>query len=350
MSEGKILVIDDEDRDLSIIRNALIDYDVTMVKGSAEAISYVRKTYFDAVILKVAMPDMPGSLVIKEIKQIDPESVFIPIIDGSTIDSLEDILRLGVIDYIKKDDDLDVNNIFFAARRAISLRHLKNSIKALEERNLMLNKQKNLLETRITESTRNVTQLYKDLQDAYMRAIKALAQAIDARDHYTHSHSENVTRYAVIISQEMRLSFSQVEEIRQACELHDLGKIGVSDEILSKPDKLTDSEREQIKLHASKGADILSALEHIKGVAELVRQHHERYDGKGYPDGRKGNQIPLGARIITIADSYDAMTSARSYRKIPLTKQEAIEEIKMNSGTQFDPQVVDAFLKVVDKF
>ena len=350
MSQGRILVINDDDSELKTVKNALVDYDVVMVKGSAEAIFEARSSYFDVVIVKVAMPDMPGKLLMKEIKQIDPDCIFVPIVEASTIDAFEDILRLGVDDYINKDTSLKVGDIFFAVHRAITLRHLKNSFRALEERYTMVSRQRNLLETRITESTRNVVQLYKDLQDSYMRAIKALAHAIDARDHFTHKHSENVTHYAVMIAEETHLPFSQVEEIRQACELHDLGKIGVSDEILSKPGKLTDDEWEKIRLHSIKGAEILGALEHIKGVAELVRQHHERYDGKGYPDGRKGEQILIGARIISVADTYEAMTSPRSYRKEPLTKEQAVEEIKHNSGTQFDPRVVEVFLKVVNKF
>jgi putative nucleotidyltransferase with HDIG domain len=182
-----------------------------------------------------------------------------------------------------------------------------------------------------------------------MRTIKALAQTIDARDHYTHSHSENVARYAVAIAEEMNFSTNDIETIREACELHDIGKIGIGDTILSKPAELSPDERDLIKLHPETAVKILEPLNFLGAVIDLVRQHHEHYDGSGYPGGRKGEDIAIGARVIHLADAYDAMISARSYRKIPLTKEEAIYEIKKNNGTQFDPKVVDAFLKIVDK-
>jgi putative nucleotidyltransferase with HDIG domain len=207
-----------------------------------------------------------------------------------------------------------------------------------------------MLARRIEESTRNLTQLYEDLRDTYMRTIKALAQAIDARDHYTHSHSENVNRYANIIASQMNLDTSKIEELTDACQLHDLGKIGIHDYILTKPGELTPEEFEEVKLHALKGAQILEPLTFLEGVIRIVKQHHERYDGKGYPLGLKRDQIDIGARIMAVADAYDAMTSARPYRTQPLTKEEATEEIKKESRKQFDPEVVDVFLEVVDRF
>src|SRR3989338_8747486 len=181
------------------------------------------------------------------------------------------------------------------------------------------------------------------------RPKKVLPRAIEARDHYTRSHSENVARFAVAIANEMKLSVKQVETIREACELHDLGKIGIEDSILSKPSSLTNEEWEQMKRHPAIGAQILEPLTFLNDVIELVRQHHEHYDGTGYPQGRRGEDILLGARIIHLADAYEAMRSARSYRKVPLTQLEATEEIKRNSGIQFDPKVVEAFLKIADR-
>lgn len=190
--------------------------------------------------------------------------------------------------------------------------------------------------------------LFKSLQDVYLRTIDALTSAIDAKDHYTLSHSKKVTEYAVAIAEEMRLTAPQVEIIRRACQLHDLGKIGIHDYILTKPSKLTPKEWEEIKLHSLKGAEILEPLTFLNGVIELVRQHHEHYDGKGYPHRYKGEEIKLGARIMAVADAFDAMTTERPYRKAKSIK-EAIEEIKRYCGTQFDPQVVEAFLRVIEK-
>ena len=190
--------------------------------------------------------------------------------------------------------------------------------------------------------------LYKNLQEVYIRTIKALTLAIDAKDHYTEAHSEHVTTYAVDIARELGLGLMEIEAIKEASQLHDLGKIGVHDYILIKPEKLTPQEWEEIKLHALKGAEILEPLGFKKEVTELIKQHHERYDGKGYPQGYKADEIALGARIMTAADAYDAMITKRPYRKA-YSKKEAVEELKKNSGSQFDPRVINAFLKVLEK-
>ena len=189
--------------------------------------------------------------------------------------------------------------------------------------------------------------LFTSLQDNYIRTVMALTSAIDAKDHYTKSHSEHVCQYAVSIARELGLSEKQIEDIREACRLHDLGKIGVPDDILTKTGKLTPEEWAQIKLHSIKSADILRPLTFLNGVIEIVEQHHERYDGKGYPFGLKGEDIIIGARILAICDSFDAMTTDRPYRKA-LSFEESVAELKKCSGTQFDPQVVEAFLRVLE--
>ena len=222
-------------------------------------------------------------------------------------------------------------------------------VQGLVERNSALEKQNTLLSKRVEESAVTLARLYEDLRSTYMRTIRVLAQAIDARDHYTSSHSRNVARYSAAIANELGLSARQIEDISDACELHDLGKIGVEDSVLTKTSKLTAQEWEQIKKHPSIGAKILEPLTFLSAVIELVRQHHENYDGTGYPEGRKGDDIIMGARIIRLADAYEAMRSARSYRQTPLTKEAAIAEIKRSSGTQFDPRVVTAFLRIADK-
>ena len=190
--------------------------------------------------------------------------------------------------------------------------------------------------------------LYKSQHEIYMRTIRALASAIDAKDHYTKAHSEQVTGYAVAIAEELGLPSSEIETIKEAAQLHDLGKIGIHDYILTKSEQLTPQEWEKVKLHALKGAQILEPLGFMKGAITLIKQHHERYDGQGYPHGYKAKEIALGARIMAVADAYDAMVSERPYRKA-YSKKGAIEELKKNSGTQFDPQVLKAFLKVLKK-
>ncbi|MCK4241910.1 MAG: GAF domain-containing protein, partial [Candidatus Atribacteria bacterium] len=194
----------------------------------------------------------------------------------------------------------------------------------------------------------NNAKLFSSLEKTYINTMVALTSAIDAKDHYTKSHSEHITRYAVAIANEMGLSQAEIEEIKQASQLHDLGKIGIHNYILTKPSNLTEEEWDEVKLHSSKGAGILEPLIFSRGVIDLVRQHHERIDGKGYPYGLKDDEIKLGARIIAVADSFDAMSTEKPYRKA-LSKHDIIEELKRNKGTQFDPKVVEAFLKVLKK-
>jgi putative nucleotidyltransferase with HDIG domain len=212
-----------------------------------------------------------------------------------------------------------------------------------------LQKQNILLAKRIEESAKNLSRLYEDLRSVYMRTIRVLAQAIDARDHYTHDHSENVAKYSVAIGHRLGLSIKEIEMIRDAAELHDLGKIGIEDAVLMKPSALSNDEWQLIRLHPQMGAQILEPLTFLSDVIEMVRQHHEHYDGTGYPSGKKAEEILVGARIIHLADAFEAMTSARSYRKVPLTKDQAISEIRKYANTQFDPKVVEAFLQVVDE-
>ncbi len=190
--------------------------------------------------------------------------------------------------------------------------------------------------------------LYKNLQNVYMSAISSLVSAIDAKDYYTRGHSENVRKYAVAIAEELGIGNNELESISIAANLHDLGKIGIHDYILTKPGKLTTQEWKEMKQHTVKGVAILEPLNFLNGIIELVRQHHERYNGNGYPDGIKGEDIRLGARIISVADAFDAMLSERPYRKA-FSVDGAINELRENSGFQFDPRIVDAFLKVLEK-
>jgi len=179
-----------------------------------------------------------------------------------------------------------------------------------------------------------------------MRTINSLVSAIDFKDKQTKNHSDNVKHYAAAIAKEMGLSQKQINIIKEACQVHDLGKIGVHDNILTKPGKLTESEFNEMKLHALAGAVILKPFHFLDKVVKIVRQHHERYDGTGYPDGIKGEKIDIGARIMSVADSFDAMTSLRPYREV-VSKEEALIELENFSGTQFDPKVVVVFVKIM---
>ncbi|NTU60317.1 MAG: response regulator, partial [Deltaproteobacteria bacterium] len=186
--------------------------------------------------------------------------------------------------------------------------------------------------------------LYADMENTFRQTIQGLALALDTKDSYTHGHSENVTHLCDITAEVMGLDGGFRAMLQQAGVLHDIGKIGIASSILNKPGKLTDEEYEIIKSHPRLGRRILEPISFLKGVVPVVYHHHERWDGRGYPDGLGGEEIPLGARIMLVADTYDAMTSDRAYRK-GLSHQVAVEELERCCGTQFDPQCVEAFLQ-----
>ena len=177
-------------------------------------------------------------------------------------------------------------------------------------------------------------------------SIETFTGFIDAKDPYTNGHSKRVAQYTRLIAEEMGIEGEELDKVYYVALLHDCGKIGVPDNILGKPGRLTDEEFEIIKSHTTRGSEILSHFKSLPDVDEGARYHHERYDGKGYPEGKKGEDIPLIGRMICVADSYDAMNSNRVYRK-KLTKEDIINEIEKNRGTQFDPKIADVFLKLI---
>ncbi|MBU2631524.1 MAG: response regulator [Proteobacteria bacterium] len=190
--------------------------------------------------------------------------------------------------------------------------------------------------------------LYENIYDNLFSTLYAFVTALEVRDLYTRKHSTRVAKYAHLISEEMGCSEEELDIISFAGSLHDIGKIGIRDDILLKPGRLTDEEYEKIKEHPVIGADIISKLGLWDREMEIIRHHHERFDGKGYPDGLKGDQIPKLARILCVADSFDAMASDRAYRR-KMEKSKVLDIIKENSGTQFDPEAVKAFLIIADQ-
>lgn len=198
--------------------------------------------------------------------------------------------------------------------------------------------------------TAALTLKYLKAKEASLELIFALAKSLDSRDAYTAFHSENVARYGLTIAQKMNLSKRQCEAIYIGGLLHDIGKIGIPEHILTKNSRLTESEYQSIKQHPVIGYEMLKHIKDFKenGVLDMILYHHERYDGNGYPKGLKGSEIPLAARILTVADSFDAMTSLRSYRE-DHEFSFAVNEIRKNKGTQFDVTVADVFLEILEK-
>ncbi|PIU83180.1 MAG: hypothetical protein COS68_05385 [Elusimicrobia bacterium CG06_land_8_20_14_3_00_38_11] len=181
-------------------------------------------------------------------------------------------------------------------------------------------------------------------EDIYLEVLSALAEAIEAKDHSTRGHSERMVKFVSYVAKNMGMTKQELKDLEMAATLHDVGKIGIDKSVFLKPGKLTPEEYEIIKKHSTIGANIISRVSFLKGAAEYVKHHHERWDGNGYPDKLKGNDIPLGSRILAVVDSFDAMMSERPYKKA-MTLSEAFVELKKNSGAQFDAKVVEEFLK-----
>lgn len=189
-------------------------------------------------------------------------------------------------------------------------------------------------------------QQYMNIRAAHLETIQALAEALDAKDPYTRGHSDRVAKYAVELGRELKLSEHDVEMLHYAGILHDIGKIGISDTVLNKVGKLTDEEFKLIQSHTVIGDRMVRPVTFLRGVAQVIRHHHERYDGRGYPDGIKGEEIPIGARIMAVADAFDAMTYDRVYRA-GMSTEKAVDELIKGKGTQFDPKIVDLFVSRV---
>jgi HD-GYP domain-containing protein (c-di-GMP phosphodiesterase class II) len=191
--------------------------------------------------------------------------------------------------------------------------------------------------------------LYEDIEKSYFSTVRALAKAIEVKDPYTHGHSERVTEYALLIADAMCLEEREKQKLKYAATLHDIGKIGIAGRVLNKPSDLTSEEYTHVKTHPILGESIVEPVEFLQGPRPIILHHHERYDGTGYPQGLKGSRIPLCARILSVADAFEAMRSDRPYRRaLPLHK--AIEELRHNAGSQFDPEVISVFLEIIEDY
>jgi response regulator RpfG family c-di-GMP phosphodiesterase len=205
----------------------------------------------------------------------------------------------------------------------------------------------NVLSSQASISIENA-RLYHNIRDNYLKTIRGFALAVEAKDRYTHGHSENVMKYTVVLAKYMGLSAQEIEQIKYAGLLHDIGKIGVSESILNKPGRLTPEEFEEIKAHPEIGARIISDVPFLKSLVPIVKHHHEFFNGQGYPDHIAGDQIPLGARILSIADAFEAMTSNRPYRKA-MPYEVAMEILFNQKNLQFQPDLVDIFLEIIQR-
>jgi len=318
-----ILIVDDNKTNLTLAKHELSnEYLVTPVISGFQALQFLEKKSTDLILLDISMPEMDGRETMKKIKA-NSKWAKIPIIfltADSTPETEAQCLSDGADDFIAKPFVPEV-------------------MKSRISRTIELSDLRNELEQRLKEKTKQVELVTLD-------AIMAIAHTIEAKDPYTSGHSIRVARCSVDIAKRMGLPEEDIKNLNYMALLHDIGKIGVPDYIINKGTGLEPKEKDIIRLHPTIGSDILSNITVIPGMKQGALYHHERYDGTGYPSGKRGEEIPLLVRIISIADSYDAMTSDRSYRKA-LPDLYVIEELKECRGTQFDPNIVDVFIEML---
>ena len=331
---GRILITEDE----PVVRNILCEllskrYQCAAAGSASEALALLRSDCFELVISDIMMKGMSGLEMVPHVRELAPETVVIMISGAQTIESAIESLRAGAFDYIMKPFDL--HHVEAVVRRALEHQALSIAKRHYE----------NYLEELVRQRTEELNCAFIALEDTYRTTLKALAAALETRDAETHGHSERVVRFSLRLGQEMGLPADQMRSLEFGALLHDIGKIGVPDAILRKPGPLTEEEWRRMREHPTHGQRILRGIEFLEGAASIVAEHHERWDGTGYPLGLRGTQIDIKARIFAVADAFDAVVSNRVYRH-GKSYEAALAELKTHAGRQFDPDVVAAFERI----
>ncbi len=324
----RVLVVDDEEVLRSIVRERLelAGYSVDEAADGKAALGKLDNGggRYDVLLTDIRMPVMGGIALLREWGNRCPGSAGIVMSANAELDTAVSALKMGACDYITKPFNLDVLLIT-----------VENALHKMELQRRLEDYQANL-ERKVKEQTDVINSMY-------VRSIDAMIKALEAKDFYTRGHSQRVTIYSMAIAREMGLSPGQMEDLRRASMLHDLGKIGVREAVLNKPGRLDDDEFAEIFRHPETAVRILEPIPFFQPLLPAILHHHERFDGKGYPSRLAGEKIPLLSRIMAIADTFDAMTSTRAYRKA-LPVPEANTEIRRCSVTQFDPDIAAVFL------
>ena len=323
----KIIGVDDETGILDSLSIFLkrAGYEFVGVTDPMEAIEKVKNEHFDLMLLDFIMTPLHGDQVVEEIRKFNKE-LYILLLTGhkDLAPPLETIKRLDIQGYCEKSDKFDQLLLL-----------VESGIKAIEQMNII---------KKINQELRDANE---KLEKAYLESIETLRYTVDAKDTYTRGHSDRVSEYSVLIGKQMKLSEEELHTLKIGGLFHDIGKIGIPDNILQKNTRLTEDEYSEIKNHPTIGAHILSNATLFKDIIPIVKYHHERFDGRGYPSKLAGEKIPLLARIAAVADSFDAMTSKRAYRD-SLSLDIVIKEFEENRGTQFDPEIADVFLDILN--
>jgi len=354
MQDHTVLFVDDEVNILKALQRLLRNEPMTVLTASRphEALELLDRADAQVVVSDQRMPEMSGVDLLSSVRDRQPDVVRMMLTGYTEMNiAVEAINRGEIYRLITKpwnDDELKAT-----LRQAFDHYDLKREIKRLNqvtrEQNFKLQDMNKNLECKVRDRTRQLDQKNKELRTAYIQTIRALAEAIDAKDAYTRGHSERVAVYASRIAHQMNLDKQLIERIYFAGLLHDVGKIGIPDAIITKPDRLDAEEYEEIKKHPEIGAKILEPVEFLHAIVPCVRHHHEWFDGsdRGYPDRLIADAIPLPSRVILVADTVEAMTSDRPYRNA-LSLDVVVEELHKYSGSQFDPVVVSAFLRLLE--
>ena len=314
-----VLVVDDEQDVLDQLSKALrgFGYTVSTATSGESALSLTRERRFDVVIADLCLERISGIQLTQALSRMHPQMPVVLMTAHGDVEAGRLALEAGVSDFVTKPVEPE-------------------ALPFVVESNL----QRKRLEAR---------RLSEERADVLFKAIKAMAAAIDARSDYTSSHSVQMAYLCIAIARELDFNQDALNALELAAYIHDIGKIGTPDSVLSKPEKLSDDEWVDILKHPATGADFLAGIEELTEVAAIVRHHHEQFDGTGYPDGLKGDAIPLSARILAVADAFEAMTSERPYRS-PMSRADALDELRKNAGTQFDPAAVAALECVAESF